>query len=126
MHARNTRTPTTPTPSRGRAPLRRPFDDARERRQRDDSPALPLTVHARTRMHSRSFSRWDVEAVVDYGREVWQRGSLTYVVGRREVAAARRDGIDLRHVEGIHVVCSCESLAVLTAYRNRNRLQLVA
>jgi hypothetical protein len=111
---------------RGRKPLRRPFDDAGERLRRANDPALPTTDHAQTRMSHRGLTRWDLEAVVDYGREVWQRGSVTFVVGRREVVAARACGVDLRHVEGVHVVCAKRSMVVLTAYRNRGALHLVA
>lgn len=114
------------TDRRSQPRLRRPFDDSAERRRREGAPALLLTTHAQVRMSHRGLSRWDLEAVIDYGRESWQRGSLTYVVGRREVRAARAHGVDLRHVEGVHVVCSTGSMVVVTAYRNRSQLQLVA
>lgn len=84
---------------------------------------LPTCPHARRRMDARRLNVAEVEAAIDYGRVVRIRGALVYVVGHKEVAAAARDGIDLRAVEGVHVVCSSYDGTVKTVYRNRD-LQL--
>lgn len=78
-----------------------------------------FTRHARIRMTGRRLSEHDVTMVLDFGRRVHGRGAQIYVIGRKEVARYRRDGIDLSAVEGIHVVCSRKG-RVLTTYRNRD------
>ena len=80
---------------------------------------LPTCPHARKRMDARRLCVSEVEAAIDYGREVQARGALMYVVGHKEVAAAARAGVDLRGVEGVHVVCSSYDGTVKTVYRNR-------
>ena len=85
----------------------------------DCSPPLTLTHHARCRIDARGFSRRAVAAALDYGRELHTRGAVIYVLGRREVARARREGLDLSAHEGVHVVCSADG-AVITAWRRRD------
>ncbi len=84
---------------------------------------LPACPHARKRMDARRLNVTEVEAAIDYGRVARLRGALVYVVGHKEVAAAAREGIDLRGIEGVHVVCSSYDGTVKTVYRNRE-LQL--
>jgi hypothetical protein len=78
-----------------------------------------LTQHAWDRMCGRSLCPSAIRLVLNYGRAVHTRGAIIYVVGRKEVARFRREGVELSAVEGIQVVCS-ESRAVLTVYRNRD------
>lgn len=78
-----------------------------------------ITTHARMRMMARRISETALSAVMEYGRVVYVRGAKIYVVGRKEVAAFLRKGIELADFEGIHVVCSSEG-DVLTTYRNRD------
>lgn len=78
-----------------------------------------FTKHGHMRMHARGFRRSMVEQVLTYGRRVRRRGALFYVVGRKEVKALREEGIDLRHCEGMHVLCA-EDGAVVTVYRNHD------
>ena len=75
-----------------------------------------ITTHARMRMMARRISETALSAVMEYGRVVYVRGAKIYVVGRKEVAAFLRKGIELADFEGIHVVCSSEG-DVLTTYR---------
>jgi len=84
---------------------------------------MHFTQHAQVRLSSRRLSQTAVDAALSYGREVHTRGAVFYVIGRKEVEFARRDGIDISADEGIHVVCSSED-EVVTAYRNRNLSRL--
>lgn len=88
-----------------------------------DRPPLPTCPHARARMNARRVGVSHVELAIDFGRELRQRGALIYVVGRKEIDAAAREGIDLRPIAGVHVVCSPYDGTVKTVYRNQ-QLQL--
>ncbi len=78
-----------------------------------------MTQHARIRSSARRLPENAVAAALAYGREVHTRGAIFYVVGRKEVRAARRSGVDLSRSEGLHVVCTSED-RILTVYRNHN------
>jgi len=75
--------------------------------------------HARVRMTGRRLSEHDVTAVIEFGRHIHARGAQIYVVGRKEIVNFRKRGMDLRPLEGIHVVCSREGY-VITTYRSRD------
>lgn len=89
-----------------------------------DIDGIPLSDHAWTRLAQRGIGRDAVRAVIDHGREVYTRGARIFVIGHKEVAAARRRGVDVARFEGIHAVCSRDDV-VITVYRNRH-LQLRA
>lgn len=78
-----------------------------------------ITKHARMRMTARSITDRAIAAVMDYGRIAYVRGAKVFAIGKKEVEAYRRDGIDLTDFEGIHVVCSLDG-AIMTTYRNHN------
>jgi hypothetical protein len=80
---------------------------------------LDLTRHANNRIDARGISRQSVAAAMDYGRELHTRGTVIYVIGRREINRLRRRGVDLSAHEGVHVVCG-EQGQVVTAWRNRD------
>lgn len=89
----------------------------------DSNPAtmqrgVVYSIHALRRMQQRALSRVVVEQAMLYGRETLGSDTVMYVVGRAEVAAWRREGVRIDHLEGVHVVCA-PSGAVITAYRNR-------
>ena len=85
----------------------------------DKQRSQVITTHARMRMTARRVSETALSAVLDYGRVAYVRGAKIYVIGRKEVEAFLRKGIELADFEGIHVVCSPEGV-VLTTYRNRD------
>ena len=60
-----------------------------------------------------------VEAFL-YGRRAHVRGSVVYAIGRKEIAEARREGVDLSAEDGVQIVCSPRDEVVITAYRNRD------
>ena len=74
----------------------------------DNSANSPVTDHARCRMAQRGVRPDAVAATLRYGRCVHVRGAWVSVIGRREVAAARRTGIDLSRFEGLHVVSAAD------------------
>lgn len=78
-----------------------------------------LSCHAFERMEQRDIDHEAVEAVLDYGREVYTRGAIVHAIGRREIEHWRPDGIDLSRYDGVQVVCSHDG-TVLTVYRSRN------
>lgn len=83
---------------------------------------VPVTDHARARMAQRGVRPHQVGAVLSFGRRTYTRGAEVYVIGRREVEAAQRHGVDLRGLDGLHVVCTANDV-VLTVFRNK-QLQL--
>tara|TARA_B100000678_G_scaffold283835_1_gene284471 strand:- start:565 stop:882 length:318 start_codon:yes stop_codon:yes gene_type:complete len=83
------------------------------------SPHLTLTNHSLRRMAQRGIRQAALMGVLRHGRCLYVRGAQLYVVGKREVQSAAQKSLDLRHLEGIHVVCSPEGV-VLTVYRNKN------
>jgi hypothetical protein len=78
-----------------------------------------LTLHAQKRMAARSFSAEAVTAVLAFGRSIHTRGAEIRVIGRKEVAQYRLQGINLTPFEGVQLICSSDG-AVITMYRNRD------
>jgi hypothetical protein len=71
-------------------------------------------------MSQRSISPDAVRAVLEHGRRQYQRGARIFFLGRKEVRAAAKRGLDLSAHEGLHVVCPPHCDTVQTAYRNHN------
>ncbi len=80
--------------------------------------SIPLTRHAWQRLSQRGIGREGLLAAFDFGREIIDRGASTLFIGRKEVAKARRWGIDIEDHRGVHVVCSHDG-QVITLYRNQ-------
>jgi hypothetical protein len=88
----------------------------------EEPTALPdqaLTLHAQQRMAARSFSPEAVTAVLAFGRSIHTRGAEIRVIGRKEVAQYRSQGVDLRAFEGVQLVCASDGV-IITMYRNRD------
>jgi len=83
------------------------------------SDKLILTDHAWARMCGRSLSPKMILRTIKYGRIIHNRKAVYYVIGKKEIARYRNDGIDLSNLHGIHVVCSSGGI-ILTCYRNRD------
>jgi hypothetical protein len=86
----------------------------------EDSSDLNASRHARGRMRSRQIPEDVATLALEHGRYRYVRGSLCFAVGRREVADAARQGIDIRAAEGIRLVLSTDGWTVITAYRNHD------
>lgn len=89
-------------------------------RNDNDIPAgYVFTRHAARRMGARRLHPSAIVAALHYGRVVFARGAEIHAIGRKEVLALAREGIDLAPYEGVQVVCSTKG-AILTAYRNHD------
>ena len=77
-----------------------------------------ITKHAWARMCGRRLNGKTIDAVLRYGRVVHVRGAAIYAIGRKEVERLWRTGVDLAEYEGVQVVCTPDSAAILTVYRN--------
>jgi len=78
-----------------------------------------MSQHAFERIGSRNISVQAVAAVLEYGREVYNRGARIFAIGRREIDKLREFGIDLSRHDGVQVICSALG-EVITVYRNRD------
>lgn len=77
-----------------------------------------ISLHGTQRMSQRGINIPDVDQVMAYGRVVYTRGAAVYVIGRKEVAHWKEQGVELEELEGVQVVV-CENL-VVTVYRNKD------
>ena len=78
-----------------------------------------ISRHAFDRLEQRNIKAEAVEAVLDYGREVFTRGAVVHAIGQREIRLWAREGVDLSRYDGMQVTCSHDG-NVITVYRNRN------
>ena len=76
------------------------------------------TDHALLRMAQRGVSYAQVERVLQYGRKIYHRGALIFLVGKREIRRLAGFVDDIHELEGLHVVVNSECV-VITTYRNR-------
>ena len=70
-------------------------------------------------MQHRGINHAAIDAVLEFGREVFTRGAVIHAIGRREIEQWAEDGIDLSPYDGVQVVCAHDG-SVMTVYRNRN------
>ena len=81
-------------------------------------PGYRLSVHAWQRMCARGLSPDAVRATLEHGRIAHVRQADYYIIGRDEIRAGARWGIDLRPFEGLHVVVAADG-TIKTVFRNR-------
>lgn len=79
-----------------------------------------LTYHARLRLGPRGIRREGIDAAIDFGRLVRDRGADIFTIGWREVERAAEVGVDLSPFEGVRVVCNRDG-RVITTYWRRTR-----
>ena len=85
-----------------------------DRKQAD----ITFTRHGLRRFHARGVRLAGVCAALDWGEVVHSHGAERFVVTRRAVRLAARQGVDITAHEGVHVVLA--QGAVVTVYRNRD------
>ena len=85
----------------------------------DEITGFGFTQHAKRRMCARRITMDAVRAALDYGRVVYTRGAVIYILGTKELERCRKHGVDITQWDGLQVVCSHEG-TILTAYRNKN------
>ena len=71
-------------------------------------------------MNQRGISREAVLAALDWGRSWYSYGCEVFVLGRRDIVAARRHGLDLSGFEGTRVVEDDDTI-VTTGHSRRGR-----
>lgn len=84
--------------------------------------AMSLTRHAISRMAQRGIKPKDVELVLDYGKEIYAKGAILYVLGSKEIKKYQKTEPALKNLKGLKVVVSTHDYIVITAYRNKSRL----
>ena len=80
---------------------------------------LYKTTHALTRMAQRGFNDDQIALVLKYGRVIYAKGIVFFVVGRKEVAFLAKQGVDLRAVEAIQLLTKPNGV-LITVYRNHD------
>jgi len=70
-------------------------------------------------MSSRGIRIAAAELAYDHGRRIRAREAVFIVLGRKEIARARRHGVNISHLEGVTLVCSTDGV-VITVFRNRD------
>jgi hypothetical protein len=75
-----------------------------------------LTEHACRRMQQRGIRFAALEACLAFGRRISTQGAVFLVMGRKEAARARRNGIRLDNLTGLQVLVVGGT--VVTVYRN--------
>jgi len=80
---------------------------------------MVISQHASARMQSRAIGLGVVMKVLEYGRGVHYRDAELVVVGRHEIRAARKYGMDLSDCAGVHVVV-VDGVLVATVYRSQS------
>ena len=85
---------------------------------------LSYTDHARVRKAQRAVSDEAIEAVLLYGKPWHQRkGRVALHLGRKQVEAARKQGVDLRSYENTAVVVA-DGRVVVTVIRTADTKRL--
>lgn len=77
------------------------------------------TRHAKKRMNQRGFNDNQISRVIKYGRIIFSKGVVWYVIGRKEVDFYKKEGVDLRDIEGVQLLTTADNV-ILTVYRNRD------
>lgn len=84
-------------------------------------PKFSLTRHSNRRKDQRGITDEMIVQVLEHGRQIFTRGAIACVVGRKEVRRQNQFGIDISNLDGIHVICPTDKFGtVITAYRNRD------
>ncbi len=85
--------------------------------------ALAITQHAYHRMTARGISEYALKTVLAFGRKIYHKGAVYYVLGRKEVEKYGDQEPILKKLEGVQVVTSVEEeniYRVLTVFKNRD------
>ncbi|GGZ97346.1 hypothetical protein DC083_04920 [Ignatzschineria ureiclastica] len=84
--------------------------------------ALAITQHAYQRMSARGINEYGLKTVLAFGRKIYLKGAVYYVLGRKEIQKYGDQEPILKKLEGIQVVTSVEEevYRVLTVFKNRD------
>lgn len=78
-----------------------------------------ISNHAEFRMNQRGICQESIELVLEFGRQIYARRAIFYVIGRKEIAKHADIEPKLKLLEGLQVVSASDG-TVLTAYKNKN------
>lgn len=94
----------------------------------DTTSGLRWSDHGSRRRQQRGVRRGHIDAALSWGRCFHQRrGRCAYYVGRREVADARAEAVDIRPFEGTALVVSSDGEVVtVIKVTNPRRLRRAA
>jgi hypothetical protein len=81
-----------------------------------------LTSHALARMSARGVNNEQILFALMYGRRYYVNDAIEFVVGRKDLARAKKVGAVAVHIEGLHVVAAFESegIHIITVYKNQD------
>lgn len=83
-----------------------------------------VTRHARSRAQQRSIREEQIDIALGYGACIKQpEGRRAYHLGRREIALARKAGVELEGLRGLTVVVARDG-ALITLIRSEDRRRL--
>ena len=80
---------------------------------------IHITKHAEVRMNKRGITRQMLELVLMFGRKIYARGVVFYVIGKKEIQRFHKKEAGLKNMEGIQVLTSVDGV-VITTYLNRD------
>lgn len=86
--------------------------------------AVLLTKHARKRMSQRGVKEDAIKLALQFGRKIYSRRALFYVIGQKEITKHGEQYPELKILEGLQVVVDVESQKVLTVYRSHDLRQI--
>lgn len=78
-----------------------------------------ISTHAEFRMNQRGICQESIELVLEFGRQIYARRAIFYVVGKKEIARYSDREPKLKLLEGLQVI-SANDGTILTAYKNKN------
>lgn len=78
-----------------------------------------ISKHAMLRMSSRNITEEAIEITINFGRMVYTKGARIFVIGKKEIKAFKNK-INLKGLEGLHVVCSAWDDSIITVYINKS------
>lgn len=83
-----------------------------------------MNIHLEMRCRQRGFTDEDLDAILQYGRETFNRGAILLTIGKQEIKRAGQKGRNISHLDGATVVQSLDSGEIITVYRNKELTQL--
>lgn len=89
---------------------------------KENTMAITITQHAQHRMTARGISEYALKTVLAFGRKLYLKGAVYYVLGRKEIEKYGEKEPILQQLEGVQVVTSAEEgiYRVLTVFKNRD------
>ncbi len=86
--------------------------------------AVLLTEHARKRMGQRGVKENAIKLALQFGRKIYSRRALFYVIGQKEITKHGEQYPALKVLEGLQVVVDVENKKILTVYRSHDLRQI--